>query len=1552
MAQRFRRNLDDIPTRNYEDLHDMCRQRVILYLHASHVVIRPCTFCRQILMAHEQDSWCCERNRRKHFLWPAVTPNLQTIMNKPSWSANARMVNSLFTNVVIYSGDKGAGFTYHVGSGPPSLRISGQMHARWMRTTETCWFVHDAQYHDTFLKLSHEFKGVVRQIRVILLQSMNPFANIAHLPSPGNKSQVNDGYIALGMESDARHLFCVYVGPGSLPPARTLYHIGSRCIVDEEDPLWELMSYIMFHPVPNVSHTWRPGYKSIDGTRMTLLGYLRSVMLNEPNYWKSGKLAHQHVLDTWCRNEQRLIKVWRSPAVQDRIRAFVARIYGSATLSNSKIFLPASVPGSFRYQQRFFHDTLYIASRLGNPHLFITMTANTHWPEVRAALRPGETANDRLDVIARAFVGRRQKLIQLLDTKDFLFPGHEGILYIVYVTEWQLCGLPHLHMAVALRASVPLDTFQDQLRIMDHVISARYPAERGLAYDMVESFMTHNDPCKVCLRDNPHTHRKQCRFRFPKAVNEFSRIDAKGFPIYRRTQADVRIIPHCVKLLLELGCHTNVEWTYQCGCIAYLYKYFTKGVDSSGVKISDYQDEIAAFKRARLMTAGEACYRTLGFRVNYRDPSVILCKFCLPSRKTPGQGVVDEPARQYMAGEPDALHEELHDMANEDGNLHDDDHDYDDNDDPSEGNGGQQTTLVTYGQLPAYFARPLEIVEDLTFCQFFEQYYCILAKNVSKYSAHTLATCMPDVFGNYWKKRDDNNRMFARMHWMSHASGEAYYLRKLLLVFSARGYDDLYRGFSTFRESAQDAGLVAYDNENQYTLLDAVAEAHSSAACRRLFIMLLYHSGRPESMINAWENDIIRNRMCFDFLPAESRGENWDNATHVSEQLCLCDFVLIAFNMGQELDLTVYDLPLPPHTDDDLRDLISNVGIGQCITLDKYLAHASIVVTLPPNPIDQIHVRVIRDHMNEVRRYMTNTPPLPTCDMTLQVAMLNPEQKLIFDTLSSMISNRRGGMYHVDAPAGCGKTFVCRVLLDFARHLDLVALPCATTGIASLQYRNGRTVHNLFDILPKEDKQLISGPALDSRLLEKIEKGYTSARIELLRHATLITWDEFPMSSKMLAEAVDRLLRVIMNKPHVPFGGKLILTLGDWRQISAVNPDNAMRNSTSSVDSYATSAFNYSFLSSPLWNFFNANTFRLHENIRARTDPTFHEKLMDIGNGTSGLIVEIPSLEIQVMYNLEDAIQWVFEDIEFDEDTLEPTFDPTHCGRRAIIAPFNREVDEINRFAQSKYALHYPQTKFVRLLSIDTAEHDDDLTPPVRSFLPDDPLMQLINAQLHHLDNVEADPRNQRRTRDDEPADPADPFGDIHLGTEQPFFDLSVIPEQKLESGTFCEEVLHTLKSPGVPPHALDVWVGASCMLLRNLDPENALQNGSRMTVRNVNSSRRLMSVCHAHEAHHADAPIFLIPRIVFPFKVGGFDVQYTRKQFPIRLAYGITIHKSQASTLDRVVIDLRTGIFDHGQLYVALSRVRNRKDVRILINRDQTQLLNIVHRILLSLPD
>ena len=69
---------------------------------------------------------------------------------------------------------------------------------------------------------------------------------------------------------------------------------------------------------------------------------------------------------------------------------------------------------------------------------------------------------------------------------------------------------------------------------------------------------------------------------------------------------------------------------------------------------------------------------------------------------------------------------------------------------------------------------------------------------------------------------------------------------------------------------------------------------------------------------------------------------------------------------------------------------------------------------------------------------------------------------------------------------------------------------------------------------------------------------------------------------------------------------------------------------------------------------------------------------------------------------------------------------------------------------------------------------------------------------------------------------------------------------------------------------------------------------------------------------------------------------QFKRLQFPIRLAFAITINKTQEQSLELLGLYLRTDCFSHGQLYVAYSRVGNPDNVFIYTETGTTK--NIVY--------
>jgi len=181
-----------------------------------------------------------------------------------------------------------------------------------------------------------------------LLASNNPFTTIDGLPppplypsspglshtthpmSPPCMESIAEGRIEIVVDShlqlDDSVVWAVFVGPGSLPPERTMFHIGSGRKIEEDNPLWEIMAYPYFHPSGNHHEAWSPSSLSLVGTRLRHIQCVRSVMFYEPYFWKSSRIAHQFLLDAWARNEQKLVQVWRSPTIQSRIRGYLRRV--------------------------------------------------------------------------------------------------------------------------------------------------------------------------------------------------------------------------------------------------------------------------------------------------------------------------------------------------------------------------------------------------------------------------------------------------------------------------------------------------------------------------------------------------------------------------------------------------------------------------------------------------------------------------------------------------------------------------------------------------------------------------------------------------------------------------------------------------------------------------------------------------------------------------------------------------------------------------------------------------------------------------------------------------------------------------------------------------------------------------------------------------------------------------------------------------------------------------------------------------------------------------
>lgn len=158
------------------------------------------------------------------------------------------------------------------------------------------------------------------------------------------------------------------------------------------------------------------------------------------------------------------------------------------------------------------------------------------------------------------------------------------------------------------------------------------------------------------------------------------------------------------------------------------------------------------------------------------------------------------------------------------------------------------------------------------------------------------------------------------------------------------------------------------------------------------------------------------------------------------------------------------------------------------------------------------------------------------------------------------------------------------------------------------------------------------------------------------------------------------------------------------------------------------------------------------------------------------------------------------------------------------------------------------------------------------------------------------------------------------------FQRLSELPGEACYARAIIDKKTNWNNTSGLPPKLLPLKKGAFVMLLKN-ESIDSYMNGTTGTITDIHQEHDEITSISVQ----TDKGIFEIRRNTWQKirmnerneQVPDPDTFYT--QFPLRLAWAMTIHKSQGITLTRGCIDLGTrGAWEAGQLYVALSRIRS----------------------------
>ncbi|XP_034945108.1 uncharacterized protein, partial [Chelonus insularis] len=581
------------------------------------------------------------------------------------------------------------------------------------------------------------------------------------------------------------------------------------------DPNVEPWIYPLFYPFGTRGWHKNISYVHKQNKKVTRNDYhkYRIAIRNEFNVFLMGRrLFQQWVVDSYVKTEKDRLNYLRNNQKQLRAESYQGLIDHLNKCRNSEnndnttnigkmIILPSSFSGSPRNMLQHYQDSMAIVRKFGKPDIFVTMTCNPNWLEIKENLFSKQTAADRPDIVTRVFNIKKNALIDMIVKER-----HFGeVLAYVYVIEFQKRGLPHMHMLITLAEKYKITTPQ----MVDKYICAEIPNESDdpILYDIITKNMLHGPCGNWCIVNG------KCSKHYPKKFQQETTMDENCYPYYRRRDLGIiftrsqgshftneHVVPYNRILSKRFNSHINVEIISSIKSVKYLYKYVYKGHDEALITINGnvsnsdnnatiQYDEIYNHIETRYVGPAEAVWRILSKPLQEKSHSIIRLPIHLPNQ-------------QNLLINNDCDEAEIRNVLE------------------------KQTMLIDFFALNARDQNARKyIYTDIP-------YHYVFKKENRSNTFH-------------WVQRQKQFKVISRMYSVSPSQVELFHLRLLLTkVKGPKSYEDIRtvngHTYDTYMNTCLALGLIEDDNEWER----ALGEAESwmmPYQLRYLFVRILLH---------------------------------------------------------------------------------------------------------------------------------------------------------------------------------------------------------------------------------------------------------------------------------------------------------------------------------------------------------------------------------------------------------------------------------------------------------------------------------------------------------------------------------------------------------------------------------------------------------------------------------------------------------------------------------------------------------------------------------------